>query len=80
MEHLPVFRAPREGDGRMHQSMDEGRMHQSTDAKKIALEGDKVEDTQSRGRTSRLLDRSGPRADSVKSMSTSNTKIFDRIL
>ena len=32
-EHLPVFRAPREGDWRMHQSMDKGSMHQSTDAK-----------------------------------------------
>ena len=38
-EHLPVFRAQREGDGRMHQSTDEGRMHQSTDAKKSHGEG-----------------------------------------
>ena len=28
-DHLPIFRAPREADGRMHQSMDEGRMHHS---------------------------------------------------
>ena len=42
LEHLPVFRALREGNGRMHQSMDEGRIHQSADAKKIAWEGDKV--------------------------------------
>ena len=36
---LPVFRVPREGDGRMHQSTDEGRMHQSTDTKKLHGEG-----------------------------------------
>ena len=40
-EHLPVFRAPREADGRMHQSTDEGRMHQSTDAKKSHGKGTK---------------------------------------
>ena len=38
-EHLPIFRAPREGDGRMHQSTAEGRMHQSMDAKKLHGEG-----------------------------------------
>ena len=56
-EHLPVFRAPREGNGRMHQSTDEGRMHQSTDAKKSHGKGT---DTETDGRTSRLLDRIGP--------------------
>ena len=41
-EHLPVFRAPREDDGRMHQSTDKGLVPQSTGAKKIAWEGDTV--------------------------------------
>ena len=60
-EHLPVFRAPREADGSMHQSMDEGCMHQSTDAKKLHGKGTKsVTHKVSRGRTSRLLDRIGP--------------------
>ena len=31
---VPVFRAPRVGDGRVHQFSDEGRMHQFPDAKK----------------------------------------------
>ena len=39
LKHLTVFRAPREGNGRTHQSMDEGRTHQSTDAKKLHGEG-----------------------------------------
>ena len=44
-DHLPVLRAPREGDGRMHQSTDEGRMHQFPDAKKSHGKGtDKVGD------------------------------------
>ena len=48
----------------MHQSTDEGRMHQSTDAKKLHGKGtDRQIDTW----TLRLLDQSGPRADSVKS-------------
>ena len=46
MEHLPVFRAPREGDGRMHQFSDEGRMHQFPDAKKSHGKGtDTLTDT-----------------------------------
>ena len=41
LDVVPVFRAPRVGDGRVHQFSDEGRMHQFPHAKKIAWEGDK---------------------------------------
>ena len=57
LEHLPVFRAPCEGDGHMHQSTDEGCMHQSTDAKKSHGQG--TDTYTSQGQTSRLLDRIG---------------------
>ena len=43
-EHLPVFRAPHEGDGRstpVHGHWTSDPPNQSTDAKKIAWEGDR---------------------------------------
>ena len=42
LDLVPVFRAPREGDGHMHQSTDEGRMHQSMDAKKSHGKGTNI--------------------------------------
>ena len=57
-EHLPVFRAPREADGRMHQSTDEGRIHNFPDATNCMGRGQSQ--TQRNGRTLRLLDQIGP--------------------
>ena len=34
LDLVPVFRAPRAGDGRIHQFLDKGRMHQFPHAKK----------------------------------------------
>ena len=39
LDILPVFRAPRVGDGRMHQVSDEGCMGQFPDAKKLHGKG-----------------------------------------
>ena len=39
LDLVPVFRAPRVGDGDMHQFSNEGRMHQFPDAKKSQGKG-----------------------------------------
>ena len=39
LDVVPVFRAPRVGDGRVHQFSDETRMHKFPDAKKLHGKG-----------------------------------------
>ena len=53
-EYIPVCRAPREGDGRMHHFPDEGRMQQFPDAKNHMERGHPDK------RTWRLYDQIGP--------------------